>query len=507
MIIHIKGAGEKELRSLQHIADMYDIDAELTMTSKAAVNAVIVFEETKRGEYIVSTATFTDEKGETLKEKFEKHAPLSLNEKEIYKRTKQARTHLLVKLLNKWTSTTQPWGTLTGIRPTKLWHSLYQSGWEPTEIKGYLQNNYLVSESKAFLLENIARRQQKVLPDLYELHKGVSIYIGIPFCPTKCAYCTFPAYAINGRNGSVDEFLNGLHYEMEQIGKWLSRHRVPVTTIYFGGGTPTSISAEEMDELYTKMYEVIPNIDEVREITVEAGRPDTITPEKLKVLSKWNIDRISINPQSFDDQTLRAIGRHHSVEETKEKYELSRKMGMKNINMDLIIGLPGEGTNEMENSLKETEKLTPESVTVHTLSFKRASTMTKQKEKYKVAEKEEIQEMMKQTSDWMNAHDYYPYYLYRQKNILGNLENVGYSFEGKESLYNIIIMEEVQTIIGLGCGAASKWVDPFSKKISRFANPKDPVSYNNRFEEYTNKKLDALNELFKMSVNNTAVSE
>ncbi|WP_158737589.1 coproporphyrinogen III oxidase [Alteribacillus sp. YIM 98480] len=507
MIIQIKGAGDKELRPLQHIADMYDIDAEISMTTETNADAAVTFEETRNGEYIASTATFLHTNGVSLKETFQKYAPLILSVKDIYKKSKQARAHLFVKLLNKWTSTIQPWGTLTGIRPTKLWHSLFQDGFEPAEIKEHLQNDYLVSENKASLIENIGRRQQKVLPDLYELHNGVSIYIGIPFCPTKCAYCTFPAYAINGKNGSVEAFLNGLHYEMEQIGEWLEQSGVPVTTIYFGGGTPTSISAAEMDALYAKMYEVIPGIHDVREITVEAGRPDTITPEKLNVLSKWNIDRISINPQSFDNQTLKAIGRHHSVEETKEKYELSRKMGMKNINMDLIIGLPGEGTKEMEKSLEETEKLSPESVTVHTLSFKRASTMTKQKEKYKVAEKDEIEKMMELTAAWMNSHHYCPYYLYRQKNILGNLENVGYSLEGKESLYNIIIMEEVQTIIGIGCGAASKWVDPVTKKIGRFANPKDPVSYNNRFEEYTNKKIDSLDQLFKHHIDHKAVPE
>lgn len=251
-----------------------------------------------------------------------------------------------------------------------------------------------------------------------------------------------------------------------------------------------------MDHLYEEMYRSFPDVESIREITVEAGRPDTITPEKLNVLKKWGIHRISINPQSYIQETLQAIGRHHTVEETIEKFHLARQMGMDNINMDLIIGLPGEGVKEFEYTLSETEKLKPESLTVHTLSFKRASEMTQNKKKYPVASREEITEMMEKAQRWTELHDYVPYYLYRQKNILGNLENIGYSLAGKESLYNIMIMEEAQTIIGLGCGASSKWVDPRTGKISRFANPKEPKAYNENFEHYTLAKLEALNKLF-----------
>lgn len=283
---------------------------------------------------------------------------------------------------------------------------------------------------------------------------------------------------------------------MRQIGAWLKEHDVPITTIYFGGGTPTSITAEEMDMLYEEMYESFPSMERVREVTVEAGRPDTITPEKLDVLKKWGIDRISINPQSYIQETLKAIGRHHTVEETIEKFKLAREMGMNNINMDLIIGLPGEGLHEFEFTLNETQKLNPESLTVHTLSFKRASEMTQNREKYKVATREEITQMMQRATDWTKKFGYVPYYLYRQKNILGNLENIGYAHPGKESIYNIMIMEEVQSIIGLGCGASSKWVHPETGKISRFANPKEPKAYNEGFEKYTEAKIEALNQLF-----------
>ncbi|WLR42827.1 coproporphyrinogen III oxidase [Bacillus carboniphilus] len=411
------------------------------------------------------------------------------------KQVNKGITYVLLSLLKKWTGLEQPWGILTGIRPTKLFHKMYrEQGEKSHEV---LRGEYLLSEEKINIMQKIVNRQLEVIPDLYELSNEVSIYIGIPFCPTKCAYCTFPAYAIQGKQGKVDTFLEGLHYEVKEIGRWLKEKNVNITTVYFGGGTPTSISAEQMDLLYEEVYRSFPDMDKVREVTVEAGRPDTITPEKLEVLKKWNIDRISINPQSYTQETLKAIGRHHTVEETIEKFYLSRSMGMNNINMDLIIGLPGEGIGEFEHTLKKTKELMPESLTVHTLSFKRASEMTKNKQKYKVAKRSEIESMMKRAEEWTEKNNYHPYYLYRQKNILGNLENVGYALPGQESLYNILIMEEKQTIIGLGCGASSKWVHPQTEKISQFFNPKDPKSYNESYQHYTNKKIEVLNDLYK----------
>ena len=234
-------------------------------------------------------------------------------------------------------------------------------------------------------------------------------------------------------------------------------------------------------------------------MTVEAGRPDTITVPKLEVLKKWGIDRISVNPQSYTDETLKAIGRHHTVQETIDKYWLSREQGMRNINMDLIIGLPNEGLEEFEHSLAETEKMQPESLTIHTLSFKRASEMTRNKDKYQVADRETVGKMMTRGEEWSRDNGYIPYYLYRQKNILGNLENVGYSKPGEESLYNILIMEEAQTIIGLGCGASSKFMEPATGKLTQFHNPKEPGAYILGFEEAIDKKIAYLEELFPSS--------
>lgn len=432
-----------------------------------------------------------------IKASYEKEIQQYNNEKEHFKQIKNAVARVYLTVLQEWTGISQRWGILTGVRPTKLLHRRYMEKTPGALAQQQLKEEYLITDEKIQLMQRIVDRQLAVVPDLYQLQNEVSIYIGIPFCPTKCAYCTFPAYAINGRQGSVDSFLGGLHYEMQKIGQWLKENKIKITTVYFGGGTPTSITAEEMDLLYEEMYTSFPDVEQIREITVEAGRPDTISPEKLKVLAKWNIDRISINPQSYIQETLKAIGRHHTVEETITKYQLARKMGMSNINMDLIIGLPGEGLKEFKHTLNETEKLMPESLTVHTLSFKRASEMTKNKQKYKVADRAEVESMMNRAEEWTEAHGYAPYYLYRQKNILGNLENVGYAIPGKESIYNIMIMEELQTIIGLGCGASSKFIHPANGKFTHFANPKDPKSYNDSYKAYTDQKVRILSEIFK----------
>lgn len=418
------------------------------------------------------------------------------NEKEAFKQVKNAVSFAYLTALQEMTGIEQKWGFLTGIRPTKLLHKSLREGMSKEDAHQMLHEEYKISNEKIQLMQQIVDCQLAVVPDLYNLQQEVSIYIGIPYCPTKCAYCTFPAFAIGANKGSVSTFLAGLHYEIKEMGKALKEMNIPITTIYFGGGTPTSITAEEMDALYADMYKYFPDVENVREITVEAGRPDTITPEKLDVLNKWKIDRISINPQSYIDETLKAIGRHHSVQETVDKFHLARQMGMNNINMDLIIGLPGEGTKEFQHTLNETEKLMPESVTVHTLSFKRASEMTQNKQKYKVADRSEVEEMMNMAVHWTEEHGYHPYYLYRQKNILGNLENVGYSKQGQESIYNIMIMEEQQTIIGIGCGAASKFINHETGTIQHFANPKDPKSYNESFEKYTNEKIEILKQLF-----------
>lgn len=494
--IQIKGLHPKYEQNLQLIASLFYEECTLASTLLDKPDLIANFGIKYSPKIVVTVELLEAQTNKRFDTSYEKESEFPQGTKEWVKDFKHAINYAFLTVLQELTGIVQKWGTLTGIRPTKLLHNKLNQGLTKEEAHAFLKSNYQIQDEKLALMQVIVDNQLKAIPDLFSLGKEVSLYIGIPFCPTKCAYCTFPAYAINGRQGSVNSFLGGLQYEMREIGKWLKENGINITTIYFGGGTPTSITADEMDMLYEEMYQSFPNMEHVREVTVEAGRPDTITVEKLNVLKKWNIDRISINPQSYIQETLKAIGRHHTVEETIEKFKLAREMGMSNINMDLIIGLPGEGLKEFEYTLYETAKLMPESLTIHTLSFKRASEMTQNKEKYKVADRGEIQAMMQTASEWTKNKGYTPYYLYRQKNILGNLENVGYSLPGRESLYNILIMEEQQTIIGLGCGAASKLVNPKTKKISRFANPKDPKTYNDRYDYYTNEKIKVLSEMF-----------
>lgn len=497
--IYVQGLeDERFLRPLQLISDLFFEESDVSFTSNQEEDLQITFTLTVNEQISAHIALKARDHDKVYKEELTKPNLVGLSEKEQFKQVKNVVLRVFLSVLQEYTNIVQKWGVLTGIRPTKLLHMKLQAGKTKEEAHQELKEQYLITDDKIQLMQDIVDRQLAAVPDLHELSGEVSIYIGIPFCPTKCAYCTFPAYAINGRQGSVNSFLGGLHYEIREIGKWLKENNIKITTVYYGGGTPTSITAEEMDMLYEEMYESFPDVKNIREITVEAGRPDTITADKLKVLQKWNIDRISVNPQSYTQETLKAIGRHHTVEETIEKFHLSREMNMNNINMDLIIGLPNEGVTEFSHTLKESQKLLPESLTVHTLSFKRASEMTQNKRKYKVADRYEISQMMDMATEWTKENGYKPYYLYRQKNILGNLENVGYAFPGQESIYNIMIMEEKQTIIGLGCGASSKFVHPKTGVITRFANPKDPKSYNDGFKHYTEEKIKILTDLFNV---------
>lgn len=487
---------EDWIQVLTHIANLFFEDSKLYETVDDPDLSVHFQYKIENNRYSTACQLEADEKVYSSNYTIRYETDGTTRDQKI--RMKRALSHVLLDVLEQYTGMNQHWGILTGIRPTKLYHKLRKQGLSKEEIADILMRDFRISEEKITLMESIVGRQLVAIPDLDEIGKEVSIYIGVPFCPTKCAYCTFPAYAIshNRKKGNVTSFLDGLHIEMREIGKWLKENNIKVTSIYWGGGTPTSIEADEMDALYQTMVESFSDFENIREITVEAGRPDTITPEKLEVLKKWNIDRISVNPQSYTDETLKAIGRHHTVQETIDKFWLAREAGMNNINMDLIIGLPNEGVTEFQHSLNETDKLQPESLTVHTLSFKRASEMTQNKEKYKVADRQTVMQMMKLAEDWTRENGYNPYYLYRQKNILGNLENVGYCKPGEESIYNILIMEEVQSIIGIGCGAASKFVNPETGKITQYYNPKDPAHYILSFEESIDKKIDMLHDLY-----------
>ncbi len=394
-----------------------------------------------------------------------------------------------LNLLQAETKQVQPWGLLSGMRPTKMVHNMKKRGFSDEEIKNYLQREYFVSDEKMALLLQVANQQLSVIPDLYEIQDEVSLYIGIPFCPTRCAYCTFAAYAYGPFKKWVNPFLETLLEEIKQVGAYIKAHQIPVTSIYFGGGTATTLSAEQFELLTQTVFEHIATADEVREITVEAGRPDTIDEEKLALLKRYKMERISINPQSFNQDTLDRIGRHHTVEDVVDKFNLAKQYAFENVNMDIIVGLPGENQVELSHTLDELAKLQPESLTVHMLAFKRKSELTKNRGLYTTANDEELNEMAQMTYDFAKTHDYIPYYLYRQKNISANMENIGYSKKGHESVYNILMMEEAQNVLGLGVGASSKYLIGTSVH-----NPKDIKAYIETYEQYVTKKLEILEQ-------------
>ena len=389
--------------------------------------------------------------------------------------------------LENATNQKQPWGLLNGMRPIKLVHGMKKQGIVDKKIYNEFKKKYAVSSEKLDLILDIANHQLKVIPNLYHLEKEVSIYIGIPFCPTRCAYCTFSAYAYAPNQKWVAPFLDSLLTEIKIIGHYLKEKKIKVTSIYIGGGTPTILSEDSLKSVLTALYENIASPYEVREITVEAGRPDTITREKLKLLKEFHVNRLSINPQSFNQKTLDKIGRHHLVEDVIEKFNMAKDIGIKNINMDLIVGLPDEKKEELLSSLAQIRNLQPESLTVHMLAFKRKSEISNDRKGFIVASKNVLKAMAQMTYEFTKQEAYVPYYLYRQKNIAGNMENIGYSKAGCESVYNILMMEEAQNILGLGVQASSKFLIGESMH-----NPKDLKTYIQNYETYAMKKLELL---------------
>lgn len=396
-------------------------------------------------------------------------------------RTKRAFYRYLAELTGK----SLPWGTLTGIRPTKLVTAMLEEGKSEEEIRTYMRDTYLISEEKLSLSLKIAREEQRVLAGIH-YRDGYSLYIGIPFCPTRCLYCSFTSYPIDRFSGKVDDYLNTLFHEMEETAKLFTGKILD--TVYIGGGTPTAISAEQMDRLLNKV-EATFDLSHIKEFTVEAGRPDSITPEKLAVLKKHPVTRISVNPQSMNEETLRLIGRRHSVDAVEEAFRLARSMGFDNINMDIILGLPGEGPAEVSETLRRISALRPDSLTVHALAVKRASRLKMEAEGAVIPGpgQTDTEEMMRIAREGAEKMGLVPYYLYRQKNMAGNLENVGFAEPGKAGIYNILIMEEKQSIAALGAGTVSKAVYP-DGRIERADDVKDLKEYSERIEEMLERK-------------------
>ena len=414
----------------------------------------------------------------------------------------------LFRLLEKVTGTTpNPWGILTGIRPTKVLQKLFDLGFSAQEITDKLVSEYALSSDKADLVTEIASVQRKFLPDKTQAGKNISVYIGIPFCPTRCLYCSFTAYPIKKFKAWVEPYLNALTQEIKEIGRALRENGLTVQTIYLGGGTPTSINREQLASLLNIVNRYLRSPQTV-EITMEGGRPDTLTPDILDVCSSAGINRLSINPQTMLDQTLKIIGRNHTVEDIYQAMASARLIGFPVINMDIIVGLPGENENSVKQTMELIKPLKPENLTVHALALKNASLLKHQLKQqlelqlnqHQLPSKNEAIRMWEITKQAAYDMGMLPYYLYRQKRIAGDLENIGYSLPGKECLYNIQMIEEKQTIIGLGAGGSSKLVHNDSDQHINRYNPKDPSVYIKRIEELITWKVKEIEGQKKYSI-------
>lgn len=390
-------------------------------------------------------------------------------------------------VLREYTGKELPWGNLTGIRPTKLAYGMLEEGRTEEEILEFLREQYFVSGEKARLGVEIARRERQILEGIH-YEGGYSLYIGIPFCPTTCLYCSFTSFPIGAYRKLVDRYLDCVIREMEFTAQ--RYHDKILDSVYVGGGTPTTLEASQLDRLLGRLKELF-DFSSVREFTVEAGRADSITGEKLEALSRHGVTRISINPQTMKQETLDIIGRRHTVEQVREAYRMAREQGFDNINMDIILGLPGETEADVRATVEEIVELAPDSLTVHSLAIKRASGLSRWIEEHGISALRNTEETMRIAAEGAARLGMDPYYLYRQKNMSGNFENVGYAKPGKYGLYNILIMEEKQSIVALGAGSITKIVYP-DGRIERCENVKEVRLYVEKLEEMLERKRNLM---------------
>lgn len=400
------------------------------------------------------------------------------------KETKNILKRKLYDIFSAYTKKELLWGTLSGIRPTKITSSLLSEGMTKEEVKAHMKKNYYLSDIKAEESVNISENELKILENI-DYKNGYSMYIGIPFCPSTCLYCSFTSNPVFKFRDKIDKYIEAMCREIEYCSNAFSHKRI--STIYVGGGTPTTLEPYQLETLLKKINDTY-DVEDLDEFTVEAGRPDSITKEKLRVIKKYGVTRISINPQTMNDETLRIIGRNHNVKQFLSAYNMAREEGFDNINMDFILGLPGETEKDVQYSMDMVEKLKPDSLTIHSLAVKRAARLNMFKEEYSGYQFNNSDEVMEITRRAAHNLGMSPYYLYRQKNMKGNLENVGYSTKGKEGIYNILIMEEKQTILAVGAGASTKMVFPGEERIERIENVKDVSLYIERVDEMIDRK-------------------
>lgn len=391
---------------------------------------------------------------------------------------------LLYKLLCDFTGLTQPWGILTGVRPVKLLRRLAEESSEEQAVKKF-ENDFFVSNEKIALSRETEHNERKIL----ELSRpeSFSLYVGIPFCPSRCSYCSFVMASIERAEKLIEPYTKLLCEEIKRTAEIANKLGLRLETVYFGGGTPTTLSAEQLDTVLRTVNKSF-DMSTCREFTVEAGRPDTIDSAKLFALKENKVDRISINPQTTNDEVLKTIGRKHTAQQFFDAFELARKCGFDNINTDLIAGLPTDTPESFKNSLDSIVKLNAECITVHTLCMKRASRLTTEGVTLDLQQARDAREMLAYTQNILGQNEYIPYYMYRQSRMVGNLENVGWSKRGFESLYNVYVMDETHTILACGSGGVTKLKRNNPDYLERIFNFKYPYEYIDRFDELIQRK-------------------
>ncbi len=401
---------------------------------------------------------------------------------------------IMYRCLCKVTGITPKWGILTGVRPVKLVNKLIKAGYTENEIYHRMKTEYLVSDEKISVAYNTAKNQEEIMSAVGE--KSFSLYVSIPFCPTRCAYCSFVSQTVASFKKLMPEYVKKLCEEIRYTASLVKDKGFTLDTVYFGGGTPTSIEACDLDKIMKTIAECF-DLSHLREYTVEAGRPDTITAEKLRVIKENGGTRVSINPQTMSDSVLEAIGRKHTVAEFLDSFALARNTDFDCVNVDLIAGLPTDTIDSFKNTIESIIALQPENITIHALSIKRAADLMQDQRDVSSAL---ASDMIDYATARLTETGYLPYYLYRQKNQLGNQENIGWTKPNKASVYNITIMEEVQTIIAVGAGGSTKLVDLKNHELERFFNPKYPLEYLKHFDDMViprkEKAIALLGEMF-----------
>ena len=392
---------------------------------------------------------------------------------------------LLFKAMTKLTEKQAKWGIITGIRPVKRVNLMLSQGKTKEQIYKIMSERFLCSSDKIDIAYQTAETQSRILSELDK--RSFSLYISIPFCPTRCSYCSFVSQSVESCMKLIPEYVDKLCEEIKHTAEIVQKSGLILDTVYFGGGTPTTLEAYQLERIMKTIAESF-DMSRIREYTVEAGRADTITEEKLQTLKDNGCTRISVNPQTLNDSVLEAIGRKHTTKQFFDSFEIARKIGFQSINTDIIAGLPTDTVDSFRHTIDKLIEMSPENITVHTLSIKRAARLNHDENESVL--KNPAADMVEYATKVLLENGYKPYYLYRQKNMLDNLENIGWTKTGHESLYNIYIMEEVQTILAMGAGGSTKLVDLEKRRLERVFNYKFPLEYNKHFDLMLNRKKE-----------------